>query len=209
MCLGWLLCWKTVSEGKHHLLLQNVTVHVEIHVSLNESQLPSTSSSHATQDHDATTTMLDCRQGTIVLVLLTRVSPHMLDTIWVKHVYLRLIRPKGHGSSNSCSWPGCLQQTVCRFFCEPASEEASFWDDSYANRLVAVCGVWSEHWPADLPLLQPLKKCRQHSCICFLEASFCTWRTAQGLNFFDRPLRGLFRVKPVLENLCMTLATVL
>ncbi len=43
----------------------------------------------------------------------------------------------------------------------------------------------------------------------FFEASFCTWRTAQGLNFFDRPLRGLFRVKPVLENLCMTLATVL
>ncbi len=43
----------------------------------------------------------------------------------------------------------------------------------------------------------------------FFEASFCTWRTAQGLNFFDWPLRGLFRVKPVLENLCMTLATVL
>ncbi len=39
----------------------------------------------------------------------------------------------------------------------------------------------------------------------FFEASFCTWRTAQGLNF----LRGLFQVKPVLENLCMTLATVL
>ncbi len=38
----------------------------------------------------------------------------------------------------------------------------------------------------------------------FFEASFCTW-----LNFFDRPLRGLFRVKPVLENLSMTLATVL
>ncbi len=41
----------------------------------------------------------------------------------------------------------------------------------------------------------------------FFEASSCTWCTAQGLNIFDRPLRGLFRVKPVLENLCMTLAT--
>ncbi len=70
----------------------------------------------------------------------------------------------------------------------------------------SVCGVWSELWQADLPLLQPLKKCRHHT---FVEVSFCTWRTAQGLNFFDRPLRGLFRVKPVLENLCMTLATVL
>ncbi len=29
------------------------------------------------------------------------------------------------------------------------------------------------------------------------------------LNIFDRPLRGLFRVKPIFENLCMTLATVL
>ncbi len=80
MCLGW-LCWKTVSEGGHHLLLQNVTVHVGIHVSLSEPQLPSTSSSHAAPDHDATTTMLDCRQDTIFLVLLTRASPHMLDTI--------------------------------------------------------------------------------------------------------------------------------
>ncbi len=43
----------------------------------------------------------------------------------------------------------------------------------------------------------------------FFEASFCTWRTAQELNFFNRPLWGLFRVKPVLETLCMTLATVL
>ncbi len=65
-----------------------------IHFSLNEPQLPSTSSSHAAPDHDATTTMLDCRQGTIFLVLLTRASPHMLDTIWVKQVYLRLIRPQ-------------------------------------------------------------------------------------------------------------------
>ncbi len=31
----------------------------------------------------------------------------------------------GHGSINSCSWPGCHQQTVCRLFCKPASEEAS------------------------------------------------------------------------------------
>ncbi len=59
------------------------------------------------------------------------------------------------------------------------------WDDGYANRLVAVCGIWSEHWQADLPLLRPLKQCCQHSCVCF-----CTWRTAQRLNLFDRPLVG-------------------
>ncbi len=72
---------KQFLKGGHHLLLQNVTVHVGIHVSLNELQLRSTSSSHAAPDHDATTTMLDCRQSTIFLVLLTRASPHVLDTI--------------------------------------------------------------------------------------------------------------------------------
>ncbi len=75
---------KQFLKGEHHLLLQNVKVHVGFHVSLNELQLPSTSNSHAAPDHDATTTMLDCRQGTICFVLLTRASPHMLDTIWVK-----------------------------------------------------------------------------------------------------------------------------
>ncbi len=92
--LSWRCVWggcyvgKQFPKGRHHLLLQNVTVHVGIHVSLNEPQLPSTSSSHAAPDHDATTTMLDCRQGTIFLVLLTRASPH------IKQVYLRLIRPQ-------------------------------------------------------------------------------------------------------------------
>ncbi len=96
---SWRCVWggyvgKQFLKGGHHLLLQNVTVHVGIHVSLNEPQLPSTSSTHAAPDHDATTTMLDCRQGTIFLVLLTRASPHMLDTIRVKQVYFRLIRPQ-------------------------------------------------------------------------------------------------------------------
>ncbi len=72
---------KQFLKGGYHLLLQNVTVHVGIRVSLNEKQLSSTSSSHAAPDHDATTTMLECKQGTIFLVLLTRASSHMLDTI--------------------------------------------------------------------------------------------------------------------------------
>ncbi len=76
---SWRCVWgggyvgKQFLKGGRHLLLQNVTAHVGIHVSLNEPQPPSTSSSHAAPDHDATTTMLDCRQGTVFLVLLTRV----------------------------------------------------------------------------------------------------------------------------------------
>ncbi len=94
--------------------------------------------------------------------------------------------------SNSCSWPGSLQQTVCRLFCEPASEEASFWDNGHANRLVAVCGVWSEHWQADLPLLQPLKQCWQHSCVCFLKpASAPDARVGYRLLFFDTGAKSI------------------
>ncbi len=69
---SWRCVWggyvgKQFLKGGHHLLLQNVTVHVGIHVSLNEAHLPSTSSSHAAPDHYATITMLDCRQGTICI----------------------------------------------------------------------------------------------------------------------------------------------
>jgi len=47
----------------------------------NEVHLLNTCSTHAAPHHDATTTMLDYRQNTIVLVLLTRASqpgfPHL------------------------------------------------------------------------------------------------------------------------------------
>ncbi len=48
-------------KGGDHALLQYVTVHVGIHGSLNELQLPSAGSTHASPDHDTPTTMLDCR----------------------------------------------------------------------------------------------------------------------------------------------------
>ncbi len=89
------MCSRGFMSGDILGLLQYVTVHVGIHVSLNEPQLPSTSSSsHAAPDHDDTTTMLYCRQDTILLILITSESLHMLDTIWVKQVNLRLIRPQ-------------------------------------------------------------------------------------------------------------------
>ncbi len=87
--IWWRCVWggyvgKQFLNGGHHLLLQNGTVHVGIHVYLNEPQLPSTSSSHAAPDHDATTTMLDCRQGTIFLVLLTTASSPVLGVTHYK-----------------------------------------------------------------------------------------------------------------------------
>ncbi len=148
----------------HRLLLQNVTVHVGIHVSLNEPQLPSTSSIHAAPDHDATTTMLDCRRGTISLVLLTRASPHMLDTIWVKRVYLRLIRPQDMAPVIHTLGQVVFSKLFAGFLVSQLQKRLP----SGTTAIVAVCDIWSEHWQADLPLLQPIKQCWQHSCVCFL-----------------------------------------
>ncbi len=105
-------------------------------------------------------------KSTIVLALLTRASPHMMHTIWVKQVYLRLIRPQDMVPVIHALGQVVFSKLFAGFFCELASEDASFWDDAHANRLVSVCGVWSEHWQADL--LQPLNQCWQHLCICVL-----------------------------------------
>ncbi len=82
VCLGLLSCWNTAlrpSLRRDHALLQYVTVHVGIHGSLNE--LPSAGSTHVAPEHDTPTTMLDCRQDTLVFVLLNWLPPHMLDII--------------------------------------------------------------------------------------------------------------------------------
>ncbi len=192
VCLGWLLCCKTISEGRAS------SSSSECHSTCWNPCFPQWS--HAAPDHDATTTMLDCRQGTIFLVLLTRASPHMLDTIWVKQVYLRLIRPQDmvpviHALARLSS-ANCLQAFLWASFrrgfllgwrpCKPTC--CSVW------RMVWALTSWPSTSATSKAMLATLMR-------LFFEASFCTWRTAQGLNFFDRPLRGLFRVKPILENL--------
>ncbi len=68
-------------KGGDHALLQYVTVHVGIHGSLNQLYLPSAGSTHAALGYGTPTTMLDCRQDTLVFVLLTWLPPHTLDTI--------------------------------------------------------------------------------------------------------------------------------
>jgi len=73
VCFGSLSCRSAqFLKAGYHVLFQNVTLHVGIHVFLNETQLSSTSNTHAATYHDATITMLDCRQDTMFLVLLTR-----------------------------------------------------------------------------------------------------------------------------------------
>ncbi len=54
-------------KGGDNDLLQYVTVHV--------------GSTHAAPDKDTPTTMLDCRQNTLVFVILTWLPLHTLDTI--------------------------------------------------------------------------------------------------------------------------------
>lgn len=46
-----------------------------------------------------------------------------------------------HGSSNpltSANW-------FWAFFCASCSEKSFLWDDSHADQLDVVCGIWSEH----------------------------------------------------------------
>ncbi len=132
-------------------------------------------------------------------------SPGRRHTCWTpseSNKFTLDYQTTGHGSSNSCSWPGCLQQTVCRLFCKPASEEASFWNDGHANRLVAVCGVWSEHWQADLSLLQPLKQCWQHSCVFWSQLLHLTHNTRTQLlwSTLARPVSSETRLwKPLYD----------
>ncbi len=81
-------------KGGHHVLLQNVTVHVGIHVSLNEPQLPSTSSTHAARTMMLPPPCLIVGKIQFSWYSSPGVLPHMLDTIWAKQVYLNLIRPQ-------------------------------------------------------------------------------------------------------------------
>ncbi len=70
---------------------------------------------------------------------------HTCGTPSVKQVYLKLIRPQDMVPVIHALGQAVFSKLFAGFFCEPASEEASFWDDGHANRLVAVCGVWSKH----------------------------------------------------------------
>ncbi len=99
-------------------------------------------------------------------------TPHLVATTHAWH-HLNQIslswthQTTGHGSSNPCPNSACLQQTVCILSCASSLKEASFWDDSHADKFDAVCGVWSEHWQADPPPLQPLQQCWRYSYVYF------------------------------------------
>ncbi len=197
---SWRCVWggyvgKRFMKGGNHLLLQNVTVHVGIHVSLNEPQLPSTSSSHAAPDHDATTTMLDCRQGTIFLALLTRASPHMLDTIWVKQVYLRLIRPQDMVPVIHALGQVVFSKLFTGILVSQLKKRLPSGMTAMQTVLLQCVAYGQTSWPSTSATSKAM-----------LAALMQLLHLTQRLNFFDLPLRGLFWVKPVLENLCMNLA---
>ncbi len=162
---------------------------------------------HAASDHDTPTTMLDCRQDTLVFVHLTWLPPHTLDTIWTKYVYLGLIRPQDmvpviHVLSLLVFSLRAFLYIIFR---------RGFLLGRQPCRLIfdAVCGVWSEHWQADPPTLSTSATMLAALIRLFPKHSLCIWRWARALNFFGRPWRGLFWVEPVLLNHCMVLATVL
>ncbi len=142
----------------------------------------------------------------VFLVLLSRASPHMLDTIWVKQVYLRLIRPQDMVPVIHALGQVVFSKLFAGFFVSQLQKRLPSGTTAMQTDLLQ-CVIWAlTCWPFTSATSKAMLVALM---ILFFEASFCNWCTAQGLNVFDRPLQGLFRVKPVLKNLCMTPATVL
>ncbi len=120
VCLGSLSCWyNTAAQSAAHSASA-------CHSTCWHSWIPQWTVSPQCQqpscspDHDTPTTMLDCRQDTLVFVLLTWLPPHTLDTIWIKYVYIGLIRPQDMVpvimSLVCLSSENCLQAFLCIIF---------------------------------------------------------------------------------------------
>lgn len=112
-------------KGWCHSLLQNVTVHVGIHVSLHELELPRAGSVHAVQNHDATFIILDLvRDSSLVASLqfaITQAEHHLSQRFSWSH------QTPGHGPVIHVVVHGfgllCFQQTVFGLSGASASEE--------------------------------------------------------------------------------------
>ncbi len=72
-----------------------------------------------------------------------------------------------HGSSNSCSWSGCLQQTICRLFLWASFRRGFLLGQRPCKP--TCCSVWRMVWAPTswASTSATLKQCWQHSCICF------------------------------------------
>ena len=119
-------------QGGYHLL-QKVTVHSGIHNSVNEFDLSSSTSTHVAPNHDATTTMFDCRHSTLFLVLFIRSSPYILYPIRSKPVDICFIKPQDMLPVGRRVWIDVLQRTVCEPSCGLASVKVYALDDAHAN----------------------------------------------------------------------------
>ncbi len=88
VCLGSLSCWNTALRPS--LRREGIMLCFSMSQYMLPFMLPSVNCSSpvpvapSVPDHGTPTTMLDCRQATLVFVLLTWLPPHTLDTIWTK-----------------------------------------------------------------------------------------------------------------------------
>ncbi len=82
--LGSLSCWNTAlrtSLRKEGIMLCLSRSQNMLAFMVPPMKLPSAGSTHAAPEHDTPTTMLDCRQDTLVFVLLSWLPPRTLDAI--------------------------------------------------------------------------------------------------------------------------------
>ncbi len=81
VCLGSLSCWNTAlrpSLQREGIMLCFSMSQYMLAFMVPSMKLPIASSTHAAPDHETPTTMLDCRQDTLIFVLLT----------WLRHTPL-------------------------------------------------------------------------------------------------------------------------
>ncbi len=156
-------CSATQSPKGGDALLQYVTVHVGIH------GFPQWTVSPQCWQHS-------CSPPTMALpqpCWTPGCCPHTLNTSLSYQVYLGLIRPQEmvpviHVLS-LLVFINCLQAFLCIIF------RRRFLLGRHADQFDTVCGVWSEHWQADLPPLLLLQQCWQDSYVYFSIHNLWIW----------------------------------
>ncbi len=140
--------------------------------------------------------MLDCRQDTLVFVLLTRLPPHTLDPS--EPISLSSSSDHRHGSSNPCLV--CLSQQTVAGFLVHHLRRASFWDDSHADHLMqcAAYGLSLTGWPPH-PFNLWSNAGSTHKSIPQTQTSGYNAEHVTQTSLFDHAM--LFWVEPVLLNL--------
>ncbi len=136
-------------------------------------------------------------------------SPGCRHTCWTpfKQVYLRLIRQQDSVPVIHALGQVVFSKLFAGFFVSQLQKRLPSGTTAMQTDLLQCVAYGLSNDKLTFHFCNHLKQCWQHSCVCFLKpASAPDAQHKDSTSLIDR---CLFRVKPILENLCMALATVL